>query len=189
MQILSRATKIIAEGEVQQLGSIRNLETSEAEYLEIISCKTARLFAAAAESAAILAGAEATTVNALQDYGLHLGMAFQLVDDQLDYGGNPEVLGKNTGDDLAQGKVTLPLIVAMRDGTDEQRCFVKDAITSGGSLATMIQTLRETGGLDYTLELATRHQQQALDCLHCVEASSYQSALDSLVKFVVARSH
>ncbi len=191
MRILSRATNIIAEGEVQQLCSIHNLETTEEDYLEIIARKTAKLFEAAAQSAAVLTGTTATTEAALKAYGLHLGMAFQLVDDQLDYSGHPEETGKNTGDDLAQGKITLPLIVAMRDGTEEQRHLVKEAITSEGAsdLGRVIQVLRETGGLNYTLALAAGHRQKALDCLLCVDDSTYKSALDSLVNFVVARHH
>ena len=196
MALLSQATNIIAEGEVQQLGSIRNLSTTEDEYLEIISRKTARLFQASAHAAAVLADANTAAETALRDYGSHLGMAFQLVDDQLDYSGHPGELGKNAGDDLAQGKVTLPLILAMRNGTKEQRCFMMEVITrtSGKcpdkeAMSKMVQIIRDTGGIAYTLELAARQKQMALDCLEAIEDSVYKSALENLVNFVVDRSH
>ena len=132
MEILSHATNTIAEGEVQQLGNIRNPDTSEDSYIEVISRKTAMLFQAASHSATVLASANKTIEAALRDYGSHLGISFQLVDDLLDYKGNTENLGKNVGDDLAEGKVTLPLIVAMRNGNDQQRAFVRKAILNGG---------------------------------------------------------
>ena len=191
MRILSQATNIIAEGEVQQLCSIHNLDISEADYLEIISRKTAKLFEAAAQSAAVLTGATATTEATLKAYGQHLGMAFQLVDDQLDYSGHLEEIGKNTGDDLAQGKVTLPLIIAMRDGTPSQRRLITEAITAGSdsNFEPVMEVLQETGGLDYTLELAAQHRQQALDALRCLDDSRYKTALDLLVNFVVSRCY
>ncbi len=190
MEILSRATNVIAEGEVQQLSSIRNPETSEADYLEIISRKTAMLFQAASHSGAVLAGTTPQQEQGLRDYGLHLGIAFQLVDDHLDYVGNAEALGKNVGDDLAEGKVTLPLIVAIRNGDDDQRAFVRDAILSGGvdNLADIVTLVDQTGALDYTENLAVKERCKALESLEPVAASPYRESMEELVKFVVNRN-
>ncbi|MFP6793288.1 MAG: polyprenyl synthetase family protein, partial [Pseudomonadales bacterium] len=168
MEILSKATNVIAEGEVQQLSFIRNPATTEVEYMEIISRKTAMLFQAAAHAGAVLAGANEKTEHALRDYGLHLGIAFQMVDDQLDYLGTPEELGKNIGDDLAEGKVTLPLIVAMRNGQPDQKAFVEDAIRNGGveNLPEMIQLVKATDALKYTSEQANTERCEAMACLN-----------------------
>ncbi len=191
MQILSRATNVIAEGEVQQLSHIGNLATTEADYLQIITRKTAMLFQAASHGGAVLAGAGNGAELALKSYGLHLGMAFQLIDDQLDYEGDTATLGKNIGDDLAQGKVTLPLIIAMRDGNDEQRCFIRDAISSRGvdNLDRMITIVRDTGGLEYTQKAASEQRDLALKCLDCLDDSVYKSSMSSLINFVVDRSY
>ena len=156
MEILSHATNTIAEGEVQQLGNIRNPDTTEESYIEVISRKTAMLFQAASHSATVLASANKTIEAALRDYGSHLGISFQLVDDLLDYKGNTENLGKNVGDDLAEGKVTLPLIIAMRNGNEQQQSFVRKAILSGGveNLESIVETVQATGGLKYTEDYA-----------------------------------
>ncbi|MFT7221444.1 MAG: octaprenyl-diphosphate synthase [Candidatus Azotimanducaceae bacterium] len=191
MQILSRATNVIAEGEVQQLTNIRNPDTTEATYLQVISRKTAMLFQAASHSGAVLAGANSDTEDALMRYGLHLGICFQLVDDQLDYLGNTEELGKNVGDDLAEGKVTLPLIIAMRNGDEAQRAFIREAILRGdvGNLESVIEVVRSTGGLTYTLELADQERKKALACLEPLEPSRYKDAMKTLINFVVDRRH
>ena len=191
MQILSRATNVIAEGEVQQLCSIRNPATTEDAYLEIITRKTAMLFQAAAHSGAVLAGADGHNEAALRDYGLHLGLAFQLVDDQLDYLGDTEELGKNVGDDLAEGKVTLPLIVAMRNGDESQRQFVQHAVLNGGveNLDTMLEIVHSTGGLRYTADLADRERHAALGCLDSIDDSIYRNSMETLINFVVDRRH
>ena len=191
MEILSKATNVIAEGEVQQLSFIRNPATTEVEYLEIISRKTAMLFQAAAHAGAVLAGADEKTEHALRDYGLHLGLAFQMVDDQLDYLGTPEELGKNIGDDLAEGKVTLPLIVAMRNGQPEQKAFIEDAIRNGGveNLPEMIQLVKATDALKYTSEQANTERCQAIECLNNVAESDFTSSMRTLVNFVVDRHH
>ena len=191
MEILSKATNVIAEGEVQQLSFIRNPATTEVEYLEIISRKTAMLFQAAAHAGAVLAGADEKTEHALRDYGLHLGLAFQMVDDQLDYLGTPEELGKNIGDDLAEGKVTLPLIVAMRNGQPEQKAFIEDAIRNGGveNLPEMIQLVKATDALKYTSEQANTERCQAIDCLNNVAESDFTGSMRTLVNFVVDRHH
>ncbi len=191
MQILSRATNVIAEGEVQQLCNLRNPDTSESNYLDIISRKTAMLFQAAAHSGAVLADASSKTEKALRDYGLHLGIAFQLVDDLLDYGGNTGELGKNVGDDLAEGKVTLPLIVAMRNGDEKQRAFIRQAVLSGGleNLDSIMKVVNATGGLSYTTELADRERDQALACLDEVGSSAYKDAMAALINFVIDRRY
>ncbi|MDA0272637.1 MAG: polyprenyl synthetase family protein, partial [Proteobacteria bacterium] len=191
MEILSRATNVIAEGEVQQLSFIRNPATTEAEYMEIISRKTAMLFQAAAHAGAVLAGADEKTEHALRDYGLHLGIAFQMVDDQLDYLGTSEKLGKNIGDDLAEGKVTLPLIIAMRNGQPDQKAFVEDAIRNGGveNLPEMIQLVNATGALKYTSEQANTERRAAMACLDHVADSEFKDSMRTLVNFVVDRHH
>lgn len=191
MQILSRATNVIAEGEVQQLCSIRNPKTTEEEYREIITRKTAMLFQAAAHSGAVLAGADEKTEAALKNYGLHLGVSFQLIDDLLDYEGDASSLGKNVGDDLAEGKVTLPIIDAMRNSSEEDKAFICNAITSGGveNLPEMIELVQSTGALAYTAKAANSERCQALDCLSTVSDSAYKSAMDNLINFVVDRQH
>jgi octaprenyl-diphosphate synthase len=191
MEILSRATNVIAEGEVQQLMSVRNPGTTESDYLEIISRKTAMLFQAAAQAGAVLAGADESSEKALRDYGLHLGIAFQLIDDQLDYLGNSEDLGKNVGDDLAEGKVTLPLIAAMRNGNADERQFIENAIVSGGveNLPEIIKVVKSTGGLQYTADLANQSRCQAIECLNQVQESPYKNSMSTLINFVVDRHH
>ena len=191
MEILSRATNVIAEGEVQQLSFIRNPATTEVEYMEIISRKTAMLFQAAAHAGAVLAGADEKTEQALRDYGLHLGIAFQMVDDQLDYLGTPEELGKNIGDDLAEGKVTLPLIIAMRNGQPDQKAFVENAIRNGGveNLPEMLQLVNATGALKYTSEQANAQRREAIESLSDVADSEFKDSMNTLVNFVVDRHH
>ncbi|MBD3648576.1 MAG: polyprenyl synthetase family protein [Pseudomonadales bacterium] len=191
MEILSRSTNTIAEGEVQQLGHVHNPDITEEEYVEVITRKTATLFQCAAHSAAVLSDAEPTQESALRDFGLHLGLAFQLIDDMLDYNGETRDLGKNVGDDLAEGKVTLPLIAAMRQGDTKQRDFVRKAIECGGvdNLEEIIHTVQATGGLQYTVELANAERQKALSCLNRVDDTIYRSAMCSLVNFVVDRRY
>ena len=191
MQILSRATNVIAEGEVQQLSFIRNPATTEDEYMEIISRKTAMLFQAAAHAGAVLAGADENTEHALRGYGLHLGIAFQMVDDQLDYLGTPEELGKNIGDDLAEGKVTLPLIIAMRNGQPDQKAFVENALRNGGveNLPKMLQLVNSTGALKYTAEQANMQRCEAVGYLGNVADSEFKDSMSTLVNFVVDRHH
>ncbi len=191
MQILSRATNVIAEGEVQQLCSVRNPKTTESEYMEIISRKTAMLFQAASHAGAVLAGADETTEVALRDYGLHLGTAFQLIDDQLDYAGDATSLGKNVGDDLAEGKVTLPLIAAMRNADINESQFIETAILEGGveNLPKMVELVSSTGGLAYTAEAAKKEKCAALEALTHVPVSTFHEAMTALVSFVVDRQH
>jgi octaprenyl-diphosphate synthase len=191
MEILSRATNTIAEGEVQQLGNIRNPDTTEANYLQVIARKTAMLFEAASHSGAVLANASEAEEKALQGYGLHLGLAFQLIDDILDYEGTTADLGKNVGDDFAEGKVTLPLIIAMRNGDDGQRAFIRDAILSDdiSEMAQLLSIVKATGGLQYTSDMARAEVDKAINCLASLPSSKYTQAMQNLAEFAVARRY
>ncbi|WP_313741343.1 polyprenyl synthetase family protein [Pseudomonas sp.] len=191
MQILSRATRVIAEGEVLQLSRVRDASTSEEVYMEVIRGKTAMLFEASTHSAAALADADETQREALRTFGDHLGVAFQLVDDLLDYKGDSETLGKNVGDDLAEGKPTLPLIYTMREGTAEQAALVRQAIQKGGieDLEQIRVAVEACGALDYTAQMARDYVARAIECLNVLPASVYRDALVELSEFAVARTH
>jgi octaprenyl-diphosphate synthase len=190
MEILSHATNTIAEGEVQQLTNIRNPDVTEQSYMEVISRKTAMLFEAASHSAAVLAGAPEAHEKALRTYGLHIGLAFQLIDDVLDYQGDTADLGKNVGDDLAEGKMTLPLIIARSQGTEAQSNFVKDAILNGGveNLDDMVKVVTDTGGLDYTQKLAEQQTALASASIECLPESPFKTAMQQLASFSISRS-
>ncbi len=190
MEILSHATNTIAEGEVQQLTNIRNVNITEQEYMQVISRKTAMLFEAASHSAAVLSGATAEDEQALKNYGLHLGLSFQLVDDVLDYQGDTADLGKNVGDDLAEGKMTLPLIIARARGTREQAEFVEQAILNGGvdDLNDMVNVVQDTGGLQYTQELAIKQTASAIESIAQLPDSEFKSAMQTMAEFSTNRS-
>ncbi|MBA1189003.1 octaprenyl-diphosphate synthase [Pseudomonas entomophila] len=191
MQILSRATRVIAEGEVLQLSRVRDASTTEEVYMEVIRGKTAMLFEASTHSAAALAGASAEQCEALRTFGDHLGVAFQLVDDLLDYKGDSDTLGKNVGDDLAEGKPTLPLIYTMREGSPEQAALVRQAIQKGGleDLERIRAAVEVSGALDYTARLARDYVARAIACLEVLPASECRDALVELSEFAVARTH
>lgn len=191
MQVLSAATRVIAEGEVLQLSKIRDASTSEETYMEVIRGKTAMLFEASTHSAALLAGAGDVQVAALRRFGDALGVAFQLVDDLLDYRGDAATLGKNVGDDLAEGKPTLPLIYALREGTAEQAALVRQAVQQGGleDLAPVLAAVEACGALDYTAAKAREYAAQALEALQALPDSPYRTALIELTEFAVARTH
>jgi len=191
MRILSQATRVIAEGEVLQLSKIRDASTTEEVYMEVIRGKTAMLFEASTHSAAALAEATPEQAEALRTFGDHLGVAFQLVDDLLDYKGDAETLGKNVGDDLAEGKPTLPLIYTMREGTAEQAALVRQAIQKGGieNLESIRAAVESSGALDYTANLARDFVKRAIACLDALPASEYRDALVELSEFAVARTH
>jgi octaprenyl-diphosphate synthase len=191
MEILSHATNTIAEGEVQQLYNLKNPEMSEQSYMEVIRRKTAMLFEAASHSGAVLAGADPGTEEALRDYGTHLGLAFQLIDDVLDYSGETASLGKNIGDDLAEGKVTLPLIYAMDQGSQEQADLIRRAIGQGGLelLSDIMVTMETTGALEYTTQKAQQERDKAVQCLEKISPSTYRQAMYNLVNFAVERNH
>ena len=190
MRVMADATNIIAAGEVMQLMNAGDPDTSEERYLEVIYRKTARLFEAGTQVAALVAGAPAPVEQALKDYGRHLGIAFQLVDDSLDYSGDAAELGKNLGDDLAEGKPTLPLIHALRHGTPQQAGLIRRAIEEGGSreLGPIRAAIESTGGLDYTARLARSEADLAIQALDGVPESAYRDSLAALADFAVSRS-
>jgi len=190
MEIMSDATNVIAEGEVLQLMNAHDPETTEQRYLEVIYRKTGRLFEAGAEVAAVLASAPAAQQAALARYGKHLGIAYQLVDDVLDYKSDPATRGKNLGDDLAEGKPTLPLLHALRHGNDEQRALIRLAIEQGGlaQLGPIVEAIEATGGLDYAAGFAQRETAQALAALEALPDTPYSRALASLARFAQERT-
>jgi octaprenyl-diphosphate synthase len=187
MEIMALATNVIAEGEVLQLMNAHDPDTTEQRYLEVIYRKTAKLFEAGAEVAAVLAGAAPPLRKALAAYGRHLGTAYQLVDDVLDYRSNPSERGKNLGDDLAEGKPTLPLIHALRNGSDAQRTAIRDAIRRGGraNLEPVVAAIDATGGLEYAARRAGAAGDAALAALTVLPDSSYKAALEALTRFAV----
>ncbi|MFD1261775.1 polyprenyl synthetase family protein [Entomomonas asaccharolytica] len=191
MQVISHATRIIAEGEVLQLSRVRDASTTEEIYMQVIRGKTAMLFEASTHSAGVLAKATPEQCEALRCFGDALGIAFQLVDDLLDYRGSTDDLGKNVGDDLAEGKPTLPLIYAMKHGNAEQSAIVRRAIQKGGTdqLELINQIVQETGALDYTAQLARDYAAKAINYLAILPDSTYKSALIDLTEFSVARTY
>jgi len=190
MRIISQATRVIAEGEVLQLSKVRDASTTEETYMEVIRGKTAMLFEASTHSAAVLAQASPEAAEALRRFGDNLGIAFQLVDDLLDYRGDAETLGKNVGDDLAEGKPTLPLIYTMREGTAEQAALVRQAIQKGGieDLERIREAVDASGALDYTARLAREYAERAIECLQELPDSEHRQAMEELTRFAVART-
>ena len=191
MEILADATNTIAEGEVMQLLNCHDPETTEERYLRVIHCKTAKLFEAAAQLGAVLADRPAAEEAAMARYGMHLGTAFQLLDDVLDYRASSAELGKNIGDDLAEGKPTLPLIHAMRHGTPEASRLIRTAIETGGleQFETVIQAIESTGALDYTTRLAVAQVEQAIASLALLSDSPAKAALADLAQFAADRRY
>jgi len=189
LDVLANATNTIAEGEVLQLMNCNNPNITEAGYLEVIYRKTAKLFEAGTRCGAILAERDEETQQQLVEYGRHLGLAFQLVDDALDYDATTEELGKNIGDDLAEGKPTLPLIYAMDQGSAAERHMIREAIETGGTQnLTSIQLAIETsGGLQYTAESARAEAEAAIMKLEILPAGQYKDGLASLARFAVNR--
>jgi octaprenyl-diphosphate synthase len=191
LQVLADATNVIAEGEVMQLMNCHNPAVSESAYLQVIRCKTAKLFEAATRLGAILGGAPRRLEDAVAEYGSHLGTAFQLVDDVLDYSGEQAVIGKNVGDDLAEGKPTLPLIYAIKHGSPEQAQRVRHAIERGGrdGLAGVIEAVRATGALDYASEQARAESRAACRALEALPHSKHREYLLQLADFAVTRTY
>ena len=189
LEVLAEATNVIAEGEVLQLMNCNNPDIAEAEYLRVIRSKTAKLFEAAARVGAMLGGADAAAEQAMARYGAHLGTAFQLIDDVLDYSGDHAVIGKNVGDDLAEGKPTLPLIHAMRAGTPAQVAAVRSAIEHGGleELPAVLAAIRETGALDYARSQAQEEARLATEALQGLAGSKSREVLLQLADFAVTR--
>ena len=190
MDILSKTTNVIAEGEVMQLLNIHDADTTEARYLEVIHSKTAKLFEAATQLGAVLAGLSAEQEQALAAYGMHLGTAFQLIDDVLDYSASAEDMGKNVGDDLAEGKPTLPLIHVINTGTPEQAALVRGAIENGGldKLDEVLAAIEATGALEYTRKVAQKEADLSLSALAFLPDSAHKQALISLAQYSVDRS-
>jgi octaprenyl-diphosphate synthase len=190
IEIMAEATNVIAEGEVLQLMNAHDPDTTEQRYLEVIYRKTAKLFQAGAEVAAVLAGAPPAVQQALAAYGKHLGTAYQLMDDVLDYRSNPAERGKNLGDDLAEGKPTLPLIHALRHGDQAQQAAIRLAIENGGlaQLEPIIAAIDSTGGLEYTARLAQTESERALKLLDALPDSPYRTGLAALARFAVAHT-
>ncbi len=191
MDILSHATSRISEGEVLQLLNCNDADTTEARYLEVIERKTATLFQAGTRIGAVLAAAPPEIETAMADYGRHLGVAFQLVDDALDYRAKGEELGKNLGDDLAEGKPTLPVIRALAVGTPEQRALLREAIEQGGRerIAEVAAIIDSTGGIEYTVSLARRHAASAKQAVALLPESAQRASLEMMVDFAVARTY
>ena len=190
MEILSHSTNTIAEGEVLQLLNCNDASTTEERYLEVIHFKTAKLFESASQLGAVIAEQDQATEQAMAKFGMHLGTAFQLIDDVLDYSASSEDMGKNVGDDLAEGKPTLPLIYAMQHGTKEQAEMIKDAIEHGGleQIEAITETIHTTGALKYTQEIAQKEARQAIAQLDHIPDSRYKQALITLANFSVERS-
>ncbi|MEM7619853.1 MAG: polyprenyl synthetase family protein [Pseudomonadota bacterium] len=192
LRILSDAAAIIAEGEVMQLSASKNVETTEEKYLAIINAKTAALFSAAAEVGAIIAERPKTEQTAFKSYGKNLGLAFQLVDDALDYSGDTNDLGKSIGDDFREGKITLPVIFSYRQGDEQERSFWKRAMQGDlkdGDLEHAIELMQKHHAIENTLRCARQYGAIAKDALAIFPESDYKSALLDVVTFCVNRTH
>jgi octaprenyl-diphosphate synthase len=191
IEIMANATNVIAEGEVLQLMNAHDPDTTEARYLEVIHRKTAQLFQAGAEVAAVVSGAPEPHQHALARFGRHFGTAYQLIDDVLDYRSDPATRGKNLGDDLAEGKPTLPLIHALQQCEPQRTALIRDVIKNGGRerLEEIMATIESTGSLEYTARLAQTEADQALTALAVLPETPYREALAALVRFAIARQH
>lgn len=189
LQVLSDATNVIAEGEVQQLINTHDASLDEAGYLHVIRSKTAKLFEASTQIAAILAGANATIEAACATYGQALGTAFQIIDDVLDYDGDAAEMGKNLGDDLREGKCTLPLIIAMQRATPEDAQVVREAIEQGSTeqLPSILSIVKRTGALDATREAAHNEAMRAIAALQALPVNAYTQAMEQLAAQLLLR--
>jgi len=191
LKVLADATNVIAEGEVLQLMNCNNPDIDEQGYLQVIRYKTAKLFEAATRLGAILGGASQEEENAIATYGIHLGTAFQLIDDVLDYSGDHTTTGKNVGDDLAEGKATLPLIYAMRKGTSEQAAMIRRAIEQGGlaDLSAVLAAIEQSGAIAYAREQAHTESRTACVALARLPDTPYRAHLLQLAEFAVTRTY
>nr|WP_246160131.1 polyprenyl synthetase family protein [Aureimonas fodinaquatilis] len=191
LAILSNASAVIAEGEVWQLSAAQKMTTTEADYLAVIEAKTAALFAAATEVGPVIAQASEEHIASLRAYGNALGLAFQLVDDILDYGGTSAALGKNVGDDFREGKITLPVILAYQKGNEDDRAFWRDAMENGANddqaLARAMQLMEKHGALEETRQRAIAYGREAMDSLNVLDPSPSRQALADVVEFCVDR--
>lgn len=190
MKVLSQATNIISEGEVLQLLNCHNADVDEERYMKVIHYKTAKLFQASAEIAAILGTQDSAIIKAFADYGMYLGTAFQLIDDVLDYSGDEDETGKHLGDDLAEGKPTLPLIYVMQNGTPEQANIVKNSIENGGRevFAQVLEVIKNSNALEFTRQQAIKEAQLAKNAIMDLQLNEqYKTALLNLADFSVER--
>jgi octaprenyl-diphosphate synthase len=193
LDVLSTAAAVIAEGEVMQLSAAKDTETTEDAYLAVIRAKTAALFAAACEVGPILAGRGRAEIAACRSYGLNLGIAFQLIDDALDYGGSSAKLGKNTGDDFREGKITLPVVLAFRRGSEQERAFWRKSLEQGdigeADLDAAIAIMRKHRALEDTVERARHYGKMARDALELFAPSPIKQAMLDAVEFAISRAH
>jgi len=191
MNILATTTNVIAEGEVMQLMNVHDADTTEEKYLEVIHCKTAKLFEAACQLGAILCNRSDEEIQAMAAYGRYLGTAFQLIDDVMDYTSSSEEMGKNVGDDLAEGKPTLPLIYAIQQGSQEQAELIKAAIEKGGydRIDEVQAIIQQTGALQYAEKMAQQQAELAIAELDCLPQSDNRTLLINIARLSVHRSH
>ncbi|BCP52623.1 octaprenyl-diphosphate synthase [Kaistia sp. 32K] len=193
LDVLSTAATVIAEGEVMQLSAAKNMATTEEDYLAVIKAKTAALFAAAAEVGPIIADNDPARREAFSDYGTYLGLAFQLIDDALDYGGNSADLGKKVGDDFREGKITLPVVLAYRRGSEAERAFWQRALEKGeiqdGDLEKAIAILRSHRTIEDTIERARQFGETAREALDVFPDSAWKDALVEVIDFCIERAH
>ena len=191
MRILADATNVIAEGEVLQLMNMHDPDVTEERYLQVIRSKTAKLFEAATELGSLIAGTTEDNINAAAEYGRSLGTAFQLIDDVLDYSGNAHDIGKNVGDDLREGKPTLPLIYLLQHGTTQERELVRNCIEHGDEehFDDILNAITGSGALEYTRLKAEQASQRAISCLDHLPEGGHKTALMQLAKFAVERNH
>ena len=192
LALMSEAVNVIAEGEVLQLMNCNDPDITEESYMRVIYSKTARLFEAAAQASGILAGASTEQEKALQEYGRYLGTAFQLIDDLLDYSADGKTLGKNTGDDLNEGKPTLPLLHAMRNGNSEQCAMIRKAIEEGNGrhlLEPVLEAMQQCGSLEYTRQRAEQEADKAISALQALPPTSFREALEGLAHIAVQRDY
>jgi octaprenyl-diphosphate synthase len=193
LDILSTAAAVIAEGEVMQLGAAKNTATNEDEYMAVIRAKTAELFAAACEVGPALAVKDKAELAACRSFGMNLGIAFQLVDDALDYGGKSAKLGKNVGDDFREGKITLPVVLSFRRGTEKERTFWNRTLGSGevrdGDLDEAMTLMVKHHAIEDTVGRARHYGAIATDALALVPSSPIKTALEEAVAFCIARAH
>ena len=191
MQVLANTTNVIAEGEVQQLANARKPDLSEEQYLSVIYKKTAALFEAACQCGAIISCDDSAIQSAFSRYGYHLGLAFQLMDDLLDYDGDPEKLGKNVGDDLAEGKSTLPIIHCVRNCNENERQLLESAITNAdaSNLDSVIALVKKYDSIGYTREQARKHANKAIQQLDALPDSRWKKAMNELANFAVKRTY
>ena len=191
MEVLANTTNTIAEGEVLQLLNIHNASIKDEDYLKVVYYKTAKLFESAAELGAIIGGAHDNDIKALAQFGKHMGIAFQLIDDVLDLSGNPEEIGKNLGDDLAEGKPTLPLLYALKKGSDDQKNIIRAAIENGGltELESVLKAVKDTKALEYVKQLAKEEIEKGEKLIQHIKSSVYKNTLLTLTQFVTSRDY